>query len=106
MTESSERSPGDPGTNPRGGESRDEHERVRESVDPIGDDGNREGGAMSLVARLFGPLEVGCADGRHLGPRDFGGVKPKQVLEILLTERGRPVSKDRMADLLWGESLP
>ena len=61
---------------------------------------------MSLVAKLFGPLEVGCADGRHLGPRDFGGVKPKQVLEILLTERGRPVSKDRMADLLWGESLP
>ena len=41
-----------------------------------------------------------------LGPRDFGGVKPKQVLQVLLLGRGQPVSKDRIADLLWGEDLP
>lgn len=55
--------------------------------------------------RLFGPL---CLSGGtvRLGPRDFGGVKPKQILEILLLNRGRPVAKDRLADLLWGENLP
>jgi DNA-binding SARP family transcriptional activator len=55
--------------------------------------------------RLFGPLEIDI-DGRTLGPRDFGGIKPKQVLEILLVERGRPVAKERLADLLWGDDLP
>jgi DNA-binding SARP family transcriptional activator len=55
--------------------------------------------------RLLGPLEV--EDGpRRLGPADFSGRKPKQLLEILLTERGRVVSKDRIADLLWHDELP
>jgi DNA-binding SARP family transcriptional activator len=58
-----------------------------------------------LTVRLFGPLEIDVG-GRSLGPRDFGGIKPKQVLEILLTERGRAVQKDRIADLLWGSDLP
>ncbi|MGH2819347.1 MAG: BTAD domain-containing putative transcriptional regulator [Actinomycetota bacterium] len=54
---------------------------------------------------LFGTILVRV--GRHeLGPRDFGGVKPKQILEILLSARGAPVSKDRLADSLWGDSLP
>src|SRR5882757_324230 len=55
--------------------------------------------------QIFGPLAVG-AGGRWIGPRDFGGVKPKQVLEILLAARRQPVPKDRLADLLWGEKLP
>lgn len=55
--------------------------------------------------RLFGPIEVEV-QGRRLGPRDLGGVKPKQVLEILLSARGHPVAKDRLADYLWGEELP
>ncbi|HEX6551524.1 MAG TPA: BTAD domain-containing putative transcriptional regulator [Ktedonobacteraceae bacterium] len=55
--------------------------------------------------RLLGTLEI--EDGvRRLGPGDFGGRKPKQLLEILLTERGKVVSKDRIADLLWPEELP
>ncbi len=58
-----------------------------------------------LPVRLFGPLEIEI-DGRTLGPRDFGGIKPKQVLEILLVERGRAVAKERIADLLWGSDLP
>lgn len=58
-----------------------------------------------LKVRIFGPIAV--QDGpRILGPRDFGGVKPKQVFEILLAARGRAVPKDRLADLLWGERLP
>ena len=36
-----------------------------------------------LDVRLFGRLTVQCGD-RSLGARDFGGIKPKQILEILL----------------------
>ena len=54
--------------------------------------------------RLFGPLAI--EDTRTLGPRDLGGSRPKQVLEILLTARGHRVPTDRLADLLWGEQLP
>jgi DNA-binding SARP family transcriptional activator len=54
---------------------------------------------------MFGPLQLDLAGDRR-GPRDLGGVKPKQLLEILLLERERMVPKDRLADLLWGERLP
>ena len=62
-------------------------------------------GRSVLNIRLFGAIELRDG-GRRLGARDFGGVKPKQVLEILLLARGRPVPKDRLADMLWGEALP
>jgi DNA-binding SARP family transcriptional activator len=58
-----------------------------------------------LHVSLFGSLRLVTGD-HFLGPRDLGGLKPKQVLEILLLNRGRTVSKDRLADLLWGEALP
>jgi DNA-binding SARP family transcriptional activator len=58
-----------------------------------------------LSVSLFGSLRVE-GDGGVLGPRSFGGVKPKQVLEILLLKRGRPVPKDVLADLIWSENLP
>jgi DNA-binding SARP family transcriptional activator len=55
--------------------------------------------------RLFGPLTID--DGSHeLGPRDLGGTRPKQVLEILLAARGHRVPTDRLFDLLWGEDRP
>jgi DNA-binding SARP family transcriptional activator len=58
-----------------------------------------------LTIRLFGPLAI--EDGaRVLGPRDLGGTRPKQVLEILLAARAHRVSTDRLADLLWGDDLP
>jgi DNA-binding SARP family transcriptional activator len=57
------------------------------------------------VIRLFGPLAI--EDGaRTLGPRDLGGTRPKQVLEILLAARGHRVATDRLADLLWPEQQP
>jgi DNA-binding SARP family transcriptional activator len=58
-----------------------------------------------LAIRLFGPIEVRI-DGRTLGPRDLGGARPKQVLEILLAARGHRVSTDRLAELIWAEALP
>jgi DNA-binding SARP family transcriptional activator len=50
---------------------------------------------VSTELRLFGPLSVIVND-RRLGPRDFGGRKAKQVLEILALSQGRLVSKDRL----------
>jgi DNA-binding SARP family transcriptional activator len=58
-----------------------------------------------VTVRLFGSIAVEH-DGRTLGPRDFGGSRPKQVLEILLAMRGSPVPVDRIAEMLWGERLP
>lgn len=54
---------------------------------------------------MFGPLSIGAGRDK-IGPRDLGGIKPKQLLEILLLERGRIVAKDRLADALWGDALP
>ena len=55
--------------------------------------------------RLFGPLSVRSGT-RRLGGRDLGGAKPRGLLEILLLARGRVVSKDVLADSLWGASPP
>jgi DNA-binding SARP family transcriptional activator len=61
--------------------------------------------AARLTIRLFGPIAVEREGGR-LGPRDFGGARPKQVLEILLAARGRLVPTERLAELLWREEPP
>jgi DNA-binding SARP family transcriptional activator len=62
-------------------------------------------GAEPIVIRLFGPLSI--EDGRRsLGPRDLGGARPKQVLEILLAARGHRVPLDRLAELLWEGERP
>jgi DNA-binding SARP family transcriptional activator len=58
-----------------------------------------------LIIRLFGPLSI--EDGsRRLGPADLGGMRPKQVLEILLAARGHRVTTDRLAELIWGSDRP
>lgn len=60
---------------------------------------------LPVVIRLFGPLEIDHGTGT-LGPRDLGGTRPKQVLEILLAARGHRVPTDRLADLLWTRKSP
>ena len=57
------------------------------------------------VIRLFGPLAIED-DGRSLGPRDLGGARPKQVLQILLAARGHRVPTDRLAELIWEGDRP
>jgi DNA-binding SARP family transcriptional activator len=37
---------------------------------------------------------------------NFGGAKPRQILEILALADGVPVAKDRLADLLWDGEPP
>ena len=51
---------------------------------------------------MFGPLQVREGD-RVLGPRDLGGVKPRQVLELLLLARAHGVHRrDRDGALAGG----
>ena len=57
------------------------------------------------MVRLFGPLSIEEGT-RSLGPRDLGGVRPKQVMEILLAARGHRVPTDRLAELVWGDDRP
>lgn len=58
-----------------------------------------------IVIRLFGPVAIEIGD-RRFGPRDFGGTRPRQVLEILLAARGHQVTIDRLAELLWPHGRP
>lgn len=58
-----------------------------------------------MKIRLFGALSVETGN-QVRGPSDFGGLKTKQILEILLLARGHLVSKDTLADALWADRLP
>ena len=55
-----------------------------------------------MDVRLLGPLEVRLGD----GPVDLGPRKQRAVLAMLALEAGRTVSADRLAEGLWGDSLP
>ncbi|MEU2347284.1 BTAD domain-containing putative transcriptional regulator [Modestobacter sp. NPDC049651] len=52
--------------------------------------------------RLLGPLEV-LRDG---APVDLGAPKQRAVLAVLLLDRGRVVSTDRLVDAVWGAAVP
>lgn len=58
-----------------------------------------------LSIRMFGETEVQAGAGT-LGLRDFGSVKSRQILELLVLHRGRSISKDELADLLWAGAPP
>jgi DNA-binding SARP family transcriptional activator len=55
--------------------------------------------------QLFGQLRISTPGG-DLGPRDLPALKPKQLLELLVIERGHVVPKPRLAEHLWREELP
>ena len=52
--------------------------------------------------RLLGPLEV-VVDGRLVS---LGGEKPRALLAVLLLERNRTISTERLVDALWGDRPP
>src|SRR5215813_4269386 len=58
---------------------------------------------MTAGIRVLGPLEAEVEGARA----DLGGPLQRAVLALLLMERGRVVSVDRMIDQLWrGEPPP
>lgn len=57
-----------------------------------------------IQVEMFGPLTVRVG-GRALAQRDLGGVKPRQVLELLLVHQ-RAVTKDELIDAVWGDRAP
>jgi len=60
---------------------------------------------LVMRASLLGPLVVTTAH-QTLRGRDFGGAKPRGVLELLLLARGKSVNKDVLADSLWDTAPP
>lgn len=60
---------------------------------------------VTLSIKVFGSTAV--MDGeRRLTGSAIGGAKVRRVLAILALHAGTPVSKDRLADLLWEARLP
>ena len=55
-----------------------------------------------LEFRVLGPLQV-AKEGRVL---PLGGFKQRGLLALLLLDRNRVVPRDRLVDVLWGESPP
>jgi DNA-binding SARP family transcriptional activator len=75
------------------------------SADEGGVDQEVQSGWPGLRIRLFGELTIDDGE-RTLGPKDLGGLRPKQVLEILLAARGHRVPTERLAEILWGDEPP
>lgn len=55
-----------------------------------------------LEFRVLGPLQV-ARDGRLL---PLGGIKQRGLLALLLLDRNRVVSRDRLVDALWNDEPP
>lgn len=51
---------------------------------------------------MLGPTEL-LAGGTRV---DLGGPLPRRLITALVVAEGRPVSDDRLADVLWGDDLP
>jgi SARP family transcriptional regulator, regulator of embCAB operon len=58
-----------------------------------------------IVLHLLGSLRIQRGD-VMLGAHDLGGIKPRQILEILLLHPGIPISKERIIELVWGQDAP
>jgi DNA-binding SARP family transcriptional activator len=58
-----------------------------------------------MEIKLFGAMSVVTPAGTF-GASELGGVKPRQILEILAISPGIPVPKHQMADLIWDGCPP
>ena len=57
-----------------------------------------------IEVKLFGTTTIVLADGSTV--TELGGIKPRQVLEMLASSVGTPISKDRLVEQLWGDHPP
>ena len=55
--------------------------------------------------RLFGTTTVRTTTSEVVGSQ-LGGIKPRQVLEVLALAGAAPVTKDHLVQVLWGDSPP
>ncbi|MGK3648897.1 AfsR/SARP family transcriptional regulator [Pseudarthrobacter enclensis] len=62
--------------------------------------GNSPEVSGSISVRLFGTFEI-RRDGVPLVTAGMAGCKPRHILEILLLNLGKPVSKDRIIETVW-----
>jgi DNA-binding SARP family transcriptional activator len=58
-----------------------------------------------MIVNIFGPLSVVTADGTLRGA-SFGGAQARATLELLLLARGNTVTKERIAEAVWGDTPP
>jgi DNA-binding SARP family transcriptional activator len=57
-----------------------------------------------IQIKLFGTTTVVLSDGSTV--TELGGIKPRQILEMLAASAGTPISKDRLVEQLWGDNPP
>jgi SARP family transcriptional regulator, regulator of embCAB operon len=57
-----------------------------------------------IEIKLFGTTTVVLSDGSTV--TEMGGIKPRQILEMLASSAGTPISKDRLVEQLWGDNAP
>ena len=58
-----------------------------------------------IVIEMLGGTAIGGQGGR-LSSKSLGGVKPRQLLEMLALQPGRAISKDVLAEQLWDGRPP
>lgn len=59
-----------------------------------------------ITITLFGPTTVRTGSGTVVTASSLGGIKPRQILELLALSPGTPMSKDKLADLIWDGQPP
>src|SRR5918998_6645402 len=58
-----------------------------------------------LKVKLFGEFRVWRGD-TPIGPKEWGGQKPRSLLKLLLTRPGHIFSRDAILEALWPSVLP
>ncbi|MFL6145063.1 MAG: tetratricopeptide repeat protein [Labedaea sp.] len=66
---------------------------------------HRPGSPARVEIRVLGAFTV-LVDGQPLPPRAWQSRKARDLLRVLIARRGRPVSREELADLLWGPVSP
>jgi DNA-binding SARP family transcriptional activator len=57
-----------------------------------------------LKVKLFGEFRVWRGDA-PIGPKEWGGQKPRSLLKLLLTRPGHIFSRDAILEALWPSVL-
>ena len=57
-----------------------------------------------LRINTLGTFRVSRPDSTEIGPRDWQREKARQLFQLLLTHRDKPLAKEQIVDYLWSES--